>query len=236
MSALVFAALAWAQVTGVAEPALAQGEEVEGVVVTARRGTPVKSEPFEYYRRYCFEASRLTGRPAQPGEDSAWLPVDEATRESLKAIGPTQAAYDLVDSGRKLTMVLALNGRSIPAGLREERCTLMIFGPVDGRNLESEMERLFSGRGTQRHLDHPATKYERRPGWSQWLWSAIPARGSKSWAVWGENRNRHGSFISVEEPRFWSDHDYVAGVLEYKLHAARPVSVLTLVRTFKPRP
>jgi hypothetical protein len=199
------------------------------ITVTGRRGPPVpKAEPIEYYRRHCFDSNRLTGRSAPPDADPDWRPLDEELRERL-GIGETETPhYVLRDPARGHLLLLKFEELSRPWNTAENRCILVVVGGTAHEGLTRQMNALFGGPGTRRHVGEQAG-YEEMPGWRQRLWTAMPARGSRSWRVVqasGSARSA-GTFLVVFDPRFYNDYDYVIGDLKTKESGRPALSILS---------
>jgi hypothetical protein len=200
------------------------------IVVTGRRGPPVpKAEPIEYYRRHCFDANRLTGRSEPPATDPDWRPLDDddlRARLGIKEADPPY--YVLRDPARGHLLLLKFEQFSRPWRTTENRCTLVIIGGTAHEHLTSQMNALFRGPGTQRHVGEP-DGYEKMPGWHQRLWNAMPNRRSKSWQVVEAKgaARAAGTFIVVVEPTFYDEHNYVIGDLKTKDEGNPALSILT---------
>lgn len=239
------AALALLVQTGAFEPARqpppppldALATAAEEIVVTARpRELPPLLDPVGYYRQHCFEPSRLTGQPAPPEEDSDWMPLEEDIRRQFGAADPAIPAFALVDMKRGHTLLLKFEQFSDARNVHENRCTMVIIGGGDHEALVDDMAKLFRGPGTQRHVG----KKDGVPeiiGWEQWVWTAIPSRGSERWQVQearGAARGA-GTWVVVTSPGFWSRSDYVLGDLKIKTEGPRAVSVLSFSHKTKKR-
>lgn len=227
---LLFALLGWAQdpagQPAHTPPAPADVAETdEAIVVTGRRGEPEpKLEPIAYFREHCFEANRLTRRPAPPERDRNWEPLDEETRAKAGITDPAVAAYSLIDETRGHTLVMKFERLSTPPGLTEHRCSLTILGGRAHETIEDEASALFGGPTTRRHVGHPSgvPKIE---GWQQRLWTGMPNRRSKAWRMRG--------YIVVLQPSFYDEYSYIVGDLKMKEDAGASVSVLTFAHTYK---
>jgi hypothetical protein len=216
-----------------------EASDVEGLTVTARRQVPTVAkpgaadpDPFAFFQDYCFDPMRLSRRSARPVGDPAWRRLGGEARAQLGIADSSTVAYARVDTARGLTLVLRIEQGPMVSEVRNDlvqhRCSLTVKGPADAREFKKRMSALFNGAPTDRHLGAPsASGHERTPGWEQWLWSAIPMRGSNQWEVF-----RSGSFIVVNAPRFYNRCTYVAGELRHTKDHAAPISVLLLTHTF----
>lgn len=220
-------------------PDAERANEVEGVTVTARRPAPTiaKSgpsdpDPFEFFRDYCFDPNRLQRRSARPVGDPDWRPLSAEKRAQLRISDPSTVTYGRLDRERGLALVLRVEQGPMPSEVRNDliqhRCSLTVKGPAAPDEFRRSISALFNGGGTQDHVDHPsAPGYASMPGWRQYLWSAIPTRGSSRWEVF-----RSGGLIFVSAPSFYRRCDYVAGELRHTKDPAAPVSILLLTHTF----
>lgn len=102
----------------------AADNRLQDVVVTARKKPPSpKLDAIGYYRRYCYEPNRLTGRSAPPLADPEWEPLDDRTRAQFGIADPDVPAFSLVDSERGSTLLVKFERLSRADGLTESRCT-----------------------------------------------------------------------------------------------------------------
>jgi hypothetical protein len=207
------------------------------IVVTARPGPlrPLR-DAIDYYRDYCFDANRLSGRSAPPVDDSDWQPLDDTTRRQFGVTDPDSPAFGLVDRARQRTLLLKFERLLRPGGLIESRCTLVVIGGNEHGRLVRQMSALFHGTGTQRHVGAVDGAPSLR-GWRQWLWTGMPQRGSRSWrVVAGSGPVRPGgTWVVVTDLRFYDNNDYVLGDLKIREGAGRPVSMLSFAFTTRPR-
>ena len=207
------------------------------IVVTARPGPlrPLR-DAIDYYRDYCFDANRLSGRPAPPVDDSDWQALDETPRRQFGVTDAASLAFGLADRARHRTLLLKFERLSRPGGLVENRCTLVVIGGNEHGGLVRQMSALFHGTGTQRHVG-AVDGAPRLPGWRQWLWTGMPQRGSRSWrVVAGSGPARPGgTWVVVTDLRFYDNYDYILGDLKIRDSAGRPVSMLSFAFTTRPR-
>jgi hypothetical protein len=221
------ASLALALADAPPRPQQAAGEpDIADIVVTARGTPPARLDPIVYLRLYCFDPARLRGSP-EPPTASYWVPLDPETRTRFGAQNPEVQAFGLVDPVRRLTLLLKLERFDRPARVVEHRCTLAVFGTVEERALADAISNLFRGPGTQRHVDHP-DGVPSLPGWKQWLWSAMPGRGSKGWrSVNATGRRDAGAtWVVVTDPSFYAAHDHVLTDLKVR-KAGHPLALVT---------
>ena len=228
-SFLLAAALAGAAVAQ--PPADPDPASFEEIVVRARPGPPAPlRDAIDYYRSYCFDANRRTGRSAPPVEDSDWQPLDEAMRRRFGVGDPDSSAFGLADRGRERTLLMKFERFARPGGLIESRCTLVILGGRDHAALVGQMSALFRGPGTERHVGERDGS-PRIGGWRQWLWTGMPQRRSRDWRVVASSRStRGGTWVVVTDPSFYDSFDYVLGDLKIR-QSGRPLSVLSFAYT-----
>ncbi|TMJ19315.1 MAG: hypothetical protein E6G92_05850 [Alphaproteobacteria bacterium] len=211
---------------GVASP---PPDALETIVVTARPGPlPPLRDAIDYFRLFCFEANRLTGRSAAP-EDRDWQPLDSAARERLGIADPQAGAFGLADRARRRTLLLKIERIDRPGRLVESRCTLIVIGGDEHARLASGMAALFRGPGTQRHVGE-ADGVPSLPGWRQWLWTGMPARGSRSWRVVAPPRGSGPTSLVVTDLRFYDQYDFLIGDLKTR-DDGRPLSILSFAYT-----
>lgn len=210
-------------------------ENIEDIVVTARKGAPPpKLDAVGYYQRYCFDANRLTGQSAPPFDDHAWNILDDELRARFNITDPEVPAFSLVDAERGTTLLLKFERSLGSGGVRESKCTMVIIGGGDHDRLPGQVAGVFRGPGTQRHVGHRS--WGKGPkGWRWWLWTGMPGRRSKSWqTVSNEMRNNPvGDWITVYDLAFYNDYDYIVGDLKTKLEGSKPLSVLSFVYVTK---
>lgn len=199
----------------------------EDVVVTGRRDAV---DPVAELARWCLDPLRRTGRFAMPD----WSPLDDATRARFGAADPAVVAVGLADPGRHRTLVLKQEMIARPGTLVERRCTLAIVGGADDAPaLLAGFTRLLRAPPTQKHIGELAGT-PKLPGWRQWLWAAIPQRGSSDWRGWtGSGAARAGgAWVYVVDPAgFYVDHDHVALDLKARSPGAPALCVITLSLT-----
>lgn len=220
-----------------AQPAPPQEDSFAEIVVTARPGPlPPLRDAIDYYRDYCFDANRLSGRSTPPAGDSDWQPLDEATRRQFGVTDPDIPAFGLADGARRRTLLMKFERLSRPGRLTENRCTLVIIGGDEHDGLIRQLSALFHGPGTQRHVGAADGSPTLR-GWRQWLWTGMPARGSRSWRVVAPSGRTPagGTWLVVTDPRFYDNYDYVLGDLKIRESPDRPVSILSFAFTTRPR-
>lgn len=207
------------------------------IVVTGRRDSakPV-SEAIAYLRRDCFDAARLTRRLSPPEDDPDWEPLDARTRAQFGITDPAVPAYSLVDTQRGRTLVAKFERLALPGRLEEQRCTLVVLGGTDHKQLVGDMSRLFRGPGTQRHVG-AAEGVPAISGWRQWVWTGIPARRSQAWRAYEQSGDAGslGIVRVVDESLFYASNDFILGDLKIKQDSGRPVSILSFAYTTRPR-
>ncbi len=220
-----------------ASPVLAQShappapveDRVEDIVVTARRGPPpVLLEPVAYLQRYCFDPARRTRQFSAPDSSDPWTPLDDVARAQFHITDDAVPAFGLSDPARGRTMALKMERFSLPRRLVERRCTLVVVGNADQNEFIGQINKLFNGPGTQRHVGDPVG-VPRIPGWSQWLWTGNPQRGSKHWEViapTGAARSA-GTWLVVTDDSFYGVMDYIACDLKVRSGGQPTVSVFT---------
>lgn len=215
------------------------GSAVEEVVVTARPGRPpAPLDPVGFYRRFCFDAARLTGRFAPPYADPAWTPLDDEARGRFRMADPSAPAYGIADAARGHRLLVKFE-RIPPSGawrVVEDRCTLVVIGGRDHQAVVGRLSALFGASGTERHVGErdgvPALR-----GWRQWLWSGMPARGSRSWRALRRDsgRSTESAWLHVFDPRFYDEYDYLLADLKVRGGEGPPFSALSFARIHRPR-
>lgn len=204
--------------------------DLDDIVITARKGRPAPTlDAVGYFRRYCYEPNRLTGRSSPPSSDPDWTPLDHHVRAQFGVADPDVPAFGLTDADDGRTLLLKIERLPKAGGLVESRCTMVIIGGADHRRLPGALSALFRGSGTQRHVG-AADGSPRLDGWEQRLWSAMPARRSKSWREVNSRGQAaaRGTWVVVTDLRFYDDHDYVMGDLKTRTGAGKPLSLVTL--------
>lgn len=98
------------------------------IVVTAPTGGPAKLDPIASVERMCFDPNRLTGQSQPPEDDPDWTPPVEKTRGQFGIADPAVPASGLVDAARAQTLLIRFETLQPKAGLRENRCTLVVTG------------------------------------------------------------------------------------------------------------
>lgn len=221
-------ALAHDQSQSAASAEMQPAEGLDDIVVTARQGAPPPTlDAIGYYRSYCFEANRLTGRSAPPLEELDWEPLDDKTRAQFGISDPGVPAFALVDEAREYTLVLKFETLNLPDRLVENRCTLVVIGGRDHEALPGRLSEVFRGPGTRRHVGR-SDGSERVPGWRQWLWTAMPGRGSRNWrSINAGGRGNSDSWVVVVDPSFYDLHDYVMGDLKTREGGSQPLSLVS---------
>lgn len=239
------AALAYSALLAVAPiPATSQTAETkeppadafEEIVVTARKDAPPPTlDAVGYFRRYCYEPNRMTGTSASPSDDLEWEPLDEPARQRFGITDAEVPAFGLAKTSRGSALLLKAERYSRPGGLSESHCTLVVMGGDEHARLPQRLSALFGGSGTQRHVGKRDGS-PRIAGWEQWLWSAMPARGSKRWREVNAGLRSGGraTWVVVANLRFYDEHDYVMGDLKTRQGPGKALSVMTLVYTTKP--
>jgi len=210
-------------------------EQLEDIVVTARKGAPPpKLDPIGYYRRYCFDANRHDGRSAPPFDDLDWEPLDDTTRSRFGISDRNTPAFSLVYPDPGGILLLKFETFFRPGNLVENRCTLVLIGGHDHEALSKRLSAVFRGPATQRHIGQRDGS-ERIDGWDQWLWTGMPGRRSKSWqTINGEGRRvPGGTWLVVTDPKFYDDHDYILGDLKTRRAHGQPLSVISFAYTTK---
>lgn len=241
----VFTSVAYlALLIGAQSPAASQttetnkppADDFDEIVVIARKDAPPpKLDAVAYFRRYCYEPNRRIGKSALPSDDLDWEPLDDHARQRFGITDAKVPAYGLVNTSQGSTLLLKVERLSRPGGLVESRCTMVVIGGDEHHRLPQQLSALFGGSGTQRHVG----KQDGSPhiaGWAQWLWSAMPGRGSKSWREVnsvGRSASR-ATWVVVTDLGFYSDYDYVMGDLKTRQAPGRPLSMMTLTYTTKP--
>jgi hypothetical protein len=159
--------------------------------------------------------------------DRNWRRVDDALRAKLNLAGAEGSAYQLVDEGRKLSLVLQIQ-RLTHEGLVENRCSIIVIGET-GSSLEEDMAALFRSQPYVGTLNQ-RFGMEPTPGWRHWLWTAMPPRGSKDWSVFRRDRQTSAHWIIVTDPlQFYGEHDYLLGDLKVRDGAGPRLSVMSFV-------
>lgn len=201
------------------------------ILVTARRKT-VRSgvDAVDYYRRYCFDANRLTGHSDMPSDDPDWQPLDAENRLKFGITDASVPAFALADPVRRQTLLVKGERFDRPGGLVESRCTMVVIGGDDQKSLPKRISGVFKGSGTQRHVGvTEGTK--RLDGWRQWLWTGMPARRSRSWSRIDANN----TWLIVDDLKFYEDYDYILGDLKTKVDGGTPVSTMSFAYTTRSR-
>ncbi len=211
----------------------APDEHLGDIVVTARKGRPpAKLDAMGYYRRYCFDANRLTGQSAPPFGDTDWESLGDKTRLQFGISDPDTPAFGLVDTTRGNTLLLKFESFARPGHLVENRCTMVVIGGQNHDSLPGQLSAMFRGPATQRQVGHPDGT-ERIKGWRQWLWTGMPARRSKSWRTINAETRRApgGTWVVVTNLAFYNDHDYILGDLKTRQGDGPPLSVASFAYT-----
>jgi len=210
-------------------PPVLPPDSSEDIVVIAPRGPrPALLDPVSYLAKFCVDPARRTRRFLAPDNDRAWEPLDEAVSARFTAGDPNIPTFGLADPARGHTLLLKFETLAQPGRLTERRCTLVVIGGNDHAMFPNHVSKLLRAPGTQRHVGH-ADGVPRLSGWSQWLWSGMPSRGSKRWVgVTAAGAARAlGTWLVVVTPTFWTEYDYIAVDLKTRQGGVRAVSVLT---------
>ena len=235
--ALIGALQAGPQVQHAPSAQEAPDEELGEIVITARRGAPaVKLDAISYYKRFCFDANRLTGQSAPPFSDTDWDLLDDKTRLQFGISDPNIPAFGLVDTARAHTLLIKFESFRRAGSLIENRCTMVVIGGLSHGSLPDQMSALFRGPGTQRQVGHPDGA-EKVKGWRQWLWTGMPGRRSKSWrTINADSRSTPGgTWVVVTDLSFYNDHNYILGDVKTKQGASSALSVLSFAYTTRER-
>lgn len=210
-------------------------DEAEILVIAPARQLAPLPAAIEYFRRHCFDAGRLTGRPAVPDDtDTDWQAAPARLRASLR-IGQAASAFALADRERGHSLVLTIDRPARNDGLTEHRCTLMVIGGGEHAALDAGMEKLFRGAGTRRHIGHEAGDRHLK-GWRQQAWTGTPRRGSSDWHSYPARRTAEGSFVVVAGRSFYNRRDYLWASLKQSEARTPPVSILSLSYTTRGNP
>lgn len=228
--------LAGAVVAQAGEPPPGTNESTPNeIVVTGRRGEIVnKADAVEVLQTFCFDPARRAGSPRAPDSKSHWSPLDAEARQKFGIDDPATSAFGLADEARNHELWLKIEKIKRDDHLDEDRCTLLVMGGNDHRRLIGDLNRLFRGTPTQRHIGEPAG-VPALPGWRQWLWTGMPQRGSSNWSSLPSGRRASGSswIVVTDRVGFYRDHDYIYGDL--KIRDGEPLSMISLGVVRKPR-
>jgi hypothetical protein len=219
------------------QPPREEPDHEELLVTAPRRTLPPLAEPAEYFRRHCFDANRLNRQSsALAGDDPDWEALDEDGRRQLGIGHAGGVAATLFDPQRGHRLVLSNERRAAPAGLTENRCSLIVIGGTGHARLRAAMAALFGGTGTSRHIGLREGA-ERIPGWRQQIWTGMPQRGSSLWREIGASGSPRpgGTFLVVADLGFYDNFDFILGDLKQSEDRQPPVSVMSLVYTYRPR-
>lgn len=207
------------------------------ILVTARKdASPPRLDAADYFRRLCYEPTRKTGKPAPPSDDPDWEPLDARARQQFGVTDADVPAFGLAATSQGSTLLFKAERLSKPGGLTESRCTMVVIGGDEHRRLPQQLSAVFGGSGTQRHVGRRDGS-PRIAGWEQWLWSAMPAHGSRSWREVNAGTRAAGraTWLVVTDLRFYSDRDYVMGDLKIRQGHGRSLSMMTLAHITRPR-
>ncbi|MCV0387762.1 MAG: hypothetical protein K5821_15360 [Nitrobacter sp.] len=199
------------------------------IVVTGRRGEEdIEPDAVPLLESHCFDPMRRSGHPVSPDLESRWFPLEPDNRQQFSIVDSKLPAYGLTDNTRGHELWLKIEEVKRSDGLSEDRCTLLVIGGTDHDRFVKGMSELFHGAPTRRHVGHehgvPAV-----PGWQQWLWTAMPQRGSEDWRSISRGRGAEGQswVVVLDTHSFYRDNDYVYGDL--KIRTATPlISMLTI--------
>ena len=203
---------------------------INDIVVTGRRlsTAPIRNV-VDYYKKYCFEANRLTGHSEPPDNDPDWHELSKADQLRLGATSPGAKAFGFADPKKKLRLFLKIERQPRSDGLHEEQCSLIVLGGPKHFPFVDKMSAVLHGTPTQRHVG-VRDGVPKIPGWKQWLWSGMPARHSKGWRVsptgGGPGANRD-TWIVVADKSFYNSYNYIFGDLKIKQNGEVPVSILS---------
>ncbi len=212
-------------------------DDFDEILVTARKdASPPRLDAADYFRRLCYEPTRKTGKPAPPSDDPDWEPLDARARQQFGVTDADVPAFGRAATSEGSTLLFKAERLSRPGGLSESRCTMVVIGGDEHRRLPQQLSGVFGGSGTQRHVGQRHGS-PRIAGWEQWLWSAMPGRGSRSWRE--VNARARGAsratWVVVTDLRFYSDYDYVMGDLKIRQGHGRSLSMMTLAHITRPR-
>jgi hypothetical protein len=219
-------------------PAAAQPLPTEDIVVTGFRGSErraVRPDAVEILREQCFEPARRTRRFAEPSPGPRWIELDERERRQFRIADPSIPAFAMEDEAPGHHLWLKFERFRHPSDTEERRCTLLVIGGRNHERFVDDMSRLFRGGPTQRHVGHgegsPAL-----PGWEQWLWTGMPARGSKSWKSIEPPRGTPSTWLLVFDPgQFYDSYDYIMGDMKLRTGRGTALTMLTFSVTSRPR-
>lgn len=201
-------------------------EPSDEIVVTGSRSRP-PPDPLAIFREHCFDANRLTGRAASPG--AGWFSLDPETRQARRITEPSAAAFEKIDEGFNVAMMLQIDERPYHKSLIQHRCSLKTFGSPAPSKLADGISRMFGGAGARHHLGYE-TEEKAIPGWTQWRWTGAPAPSSQQWRVYAS-----GKLLSVLLDSFYGVKSYLVVDLKFSNDPDRPASVMTLVHIYDPK-
>jgi hypothetical protein len=229
MSLLVGALAAGA---GATQPPQAEPIDPAEIVVTGRRGGPAAHpDAVEFLKALCFDPARRTGRLAPPVGNPHWVPLEDDARRQFKIEHPDTPAFSLVDGGRGHELWLKFEESSLPDGLVEQRCTMLVAGGRDHDRFVNNMSQLFRGIPTQRHVGHP-NGVPRVRGLSQWLWTGGPQRGSKVWRSIQQPKGAQTTWrVVIDADAYYQENDYIVGDLKIRNGPGEQASLLTFAVT-----
>lgn len=206
-------------------------DDVEPIVVTGSRTPPVpKAEAIVFFRRLCFDPTRLEGLPAIPADDPDWRPLDEEARAKFGISDPAVPAATLIDRARGHRLIVKAERLSDSGRIAVDRCTMLVVGGAQPKQLADQLSDLFGGPPTRWHVGERdgSPKIE---GWEQWLWTAMPSTGSSKWETINRDRKTfpRGTWIAIANSNlFFSAYDYVLIDMKSRKGAAEPVTLITL--------
>lgn len=213
------------------------GGGVGDIIVRAKPGPPhAQPTTIDYFRKHCFDPNRLHGAALSPESDLDWEPTSDDIRARLKITDPATVSFMLAADGEGRTLIFKteqINTEPPHAKIKltEDRCTFVVLGGKAHKELLNPISKMFRGPGTQRHVGYSAG-IPKADGWQQWLWSVIPAIGSKNWDVY-RSRTRRDTFVVVTNWNYYEQFEYVFGDLKIRTDAGRMVSILTLGHIYR---
>lgn len=236
--AILSAALAGSLSSAQQSPTPPDNPQISGedIVVTAKPG-PVRKRlnAIGYFTKYCFDSTRLTGKPSVPETDFDWDEADDKLRRTLNITDPSVPIYalDADDDGRQL--IVRTEQVTGPWKLPQLRCTMIIVGGTTHQLLVDQVSTMFGGPGTQRHVGE-RDGVKKLKDWQQWVWTAIPDRKSKNWRVYQRSgaARAGGTWVVVNSRHYYDQYDYVLVDLKIKETTGRPISILTFDYTHVP--
>ncbi len=204
-------------------------DSINEIVVTGRHRSkiPIRNV-VDYFKKYCFEANRLTGHSETPDDDPDWHALSEVDQLRLGATTPGAKAFGFSDPNAKLSLFLKTEQPLRSDGLHEERCSLIVVGGPEHFPFVDKISAVLHGSPTRRHVG-ARDGVPKIPGWKQWLWSGMSARHSKTWRVSPTARGskKRDTWLVVVDKRFYNDHDYLLGELKTTQDGPIRISILS---------